>query len=94
MSVIIKSLTHYLDGETIGIDCWISYRGEIIEGNSPTITIDCSSQSGEWYFGKKDSGGKPIEDKEFKEFVIKGIEEYLQNYNSFLHKIKSTLEKK
>lgn len=96
MSVLIKNISNYRDGGTIGIDCWISYRGEILEGESPLITIDYSIGSnthGDWYFGWKNKGGKAIEDQEFKEYVIKGIEEHIQSENSILHKVKETLNK-
>lgn len=95
MSVIIKNITHYADGNSIGIDCWISYRGEIFEGEPPLITIDNSTgngTNGEWFFGWKDKGGRIIEDKEFKEYVVKGLEEYIKSENSILGKIKLTID--
>lgn len=91
MSVLIKSINRYQDGETIGIDCWISYCGEILEGEPPLITIENSIDSenkGEWYFGWKHKGGKLIDDVDFKQYVIKGIEEHIQQENSILNKIK------
>jgi len=96
MSIVVKNINHYLDGGSIGIDCWISYRGEIFEGEPPLITIDNSmgsDTSGEWFFGWKDKGGRMIEDKEFKEHVFKGIEEYIKTENVVLSKIKESLEK-
>jgi len=94
MSVLIKNITHYADGDSIGIDCWISYRGEIFEGEPPLITIDNSmgnGTNGEWFFGWKDKGGRIIEDKEFKEYVVKGIEEYIKTENTTLVKIRESL---
>lgn len=91
MSVLIKSINRYRDGGTIGIDCWISYCGEILEGEPPLITIDYSIGSeskGEWFFGWKHKGGKEITDEDFKKYVIKGIEEHIQQENSVLSKIK------
>lgn len=94
MSVIIKNISRYRDGGTIGIDCWISYCGEILEGESPLITIDHSigsEEQGKWFFGWKDKGGKEITDEDFKKYVIKGLEEHIQQENSILSKLKDTL---
>lgn len=96
MSVIIKNINHYRDGGTISIDCWISYRGEILQGESPLITIDYSIGSdthGDWYFGWKNKGGKMIEDQEFKDYVVKGIEEHIQLESNVLNRIKLTMDK-
>lgn len=96
MSVLIKSINRYRDGGTIGIDCWISYCGEILEGESPLITIDYSVRSeeqGKWFFGWRDKGGKEITDEDFKKYVIKGLEEHIQSENSILIKMRETLNK-
>lgn len=95
MSVLVKSINRYRDGGTIGIDCWISYCGEILEGEPPLITIDYSISSeepGKWFFGWKDKGGKEITDEEFKKYVIQGIDEHIKYESSTLAKIKGTIK--
>lgn len=96
MSIIIKNLTTFHNNESIEIDAWISYRGEIFDGGKPLITIDCSSESdtkGEWYFGRKNEGGGLIKDEDFKNFVLEGIESHVKEKNVILNKLKTYLSK-